>query len=160
MILIHRYPKTCFRDGPSQLVICKVWCIQLQIVTIAHFVVSGNITVVDADQTTEVSASISIPQDIIDLLHQRPDVRIAFTFYREPNLFPVTNTSANAERTVVGSSVLGTQIAYIMNGMVLSSPVGLNFTLNSAGTPGENETASPRCVFWDFSGKGKIASLF
>ena len=116
---------------------------------------------VDADQTTEVSASISIPQDIIDLFRGQ-DVRIAFTFYRESNLFPVTNTSANAsaERTVVGSSVLGTQIAGIMDGMVLNSPVGLNFTLNSAGTPGENEIASPRCAFWDFSGEGKIACLF
>ena len=113
---------------------------------------------VDADQTTEVSASISIPQDIIDLFRGQ-DVRIAFTFYRESNLFPVTNTSANAS-AVVGSSVLGTQIAGIMDGMMLNSPVGLNFALNSAGIPGENEIASPRCVFWDFSGEGKIACLF
>ena len=82
-------------------------------------------------------------------------IRVAFTFYRNANLFPVRNSTVEDERTVVGSSVLSAQVNGIADGTELDSPVQLFFVLNNASVPGPNETANRRCAFWDFNATGK-----
>lgn len=103
------------------------------------------------------TASISLPQDIVNLLPDGQDVRIAFTFYREPNLFPVSQIPTEDVRTIVGSSVISAQVGGISEGTRLQSPIQLVFPLTEASIPTEDENASRRCVFWDFTGKGNIA---
>lgn len=100
------------------------------------------------------TASISLPQDIVNLLPDGRDVRIAFTFYREPNLFPVSQIPTEDVRTIVGSSVISAQVGGISEGTQLQSPIQLVFPLTEASIPTEDENASRRCVFWDFTGEG------
>ena len=59
------------------------------------------------------------------------------------------------ERTVVGSSVLSALVDGIADGTELDSSAQLFFVLNNASVPGPNETASRRCVFWDFTAAGE-----
>ena len=101
------------------------------------------------------TASIAISSDIINQLPDDKTVAIAFTFYRDADLFSVRDNITNNKRTVVGSSVLSAQVSGIVAETKLSSPVRLFFVLNNASLPGPNETASRRCVFWDFNAAGK-----
>ena len=105
------------------------------------------------------TASITLPSDITNLLQDGEDIRVAFNFYREAGLFPVRgNTTVNG-RNIVGSSVLSAQVSGIADGTELNSTVQLFFVLNNASVPGPNETASRRCVFWDFTAAGKQTVL-
>ena len=102
----------------------------------------------------ESSASISIPRDILP----GQDITIAFIFYRESSLFPVTTTPpTNIDRTVVGSSIIGAQVGGVLDGMMLNSSIRLTFILNNVGTPEQNEIATPRCAFWNFSNGGIVS---
>ena len=101
------------------------------------------------------TGSITLPSDIINRLSDGQDISVAFTFYRDANLFPVRDIEMENERTVVGSSVLSAQVSGIAGGTELDSPVQLFFVLNNASVPGPNETASRRCAFWDFTAAGK-----
>ena len=92
--------------------------------------------------------------DIINRLPAGKPIRVAFTFYRDADLFPVRDSTVEDEQTVVGSSVLSAQVNGISDGTELE-PVQLFFALNNASVPGPNETANRRCAFWDFNAAGK-----
>ena len=100
------------------------------------------------------TATIALSSDIINHLPAGETVRVAFTFYREANLFPVRNSTRENGRTVVGSSVLSAQVNGIADGTELDSPVQLFFVLNNASIPGPSEVAIRRCAFWDFTAAG------
>ena len=102
------------------------------------------------------TASIAVPQSIANLLPDGGDIRVAFTFYRDANLFPVMNSTSKNGQTVVGSSVISAQVNGIADGTKLDSPVSLIFVLNNAPVPGPNNTVSRSCAFWDFNAASEL----
>ena len=109
----------------------------------------------DVGLTPGWTASIALPSDIANHVQDREDIRVAFTFYRDADLFPIRNNNMEDERTIVGSSVLSSQVSGVAIDTELNSPVQLFFVLNNASVPGPNETARMRCVFWDFTSASK-----
>ena len=100
------------------------------------------------------TATVTLSSDITNHLPEGEPVRVAFTFFREANLFPIRNSTRETGRTVVGSSVLSAQVDGIADGTELDSPIQLFFVLNNESVPGPNETAIRQCAFWDFTAAG------
>ena len=108
-----------------------------------------------------LNSALSLPQEIVKSIGEGEDVRIAFTVYNSPALFPVRNTSqrtTNTVGTVVGSQVVSVSVAGVMEGAVLDAPV--TFSLRLTNTPDVNESeeiiSGRRCVFWDFAAASEI----
>lgn len=113
----------------------------------------GNLTTSVMSATSQVSetiAFITIPQEISELFSPGDDISVAFTIYREANLFPVRNTNPEV-RSFVGSSVISAKVAGVADGTVLNAPVIVSLVLNNESVPRPNEEVSRTCVFWDFS---------
>ena len=109
-----------------------------------------------------LNSALSLPQEIVNSIGEGEDVRIAFTVYNSPALFPVRNTSqrtTNTVGTVVGSQVVSVSVAGVMEGAVLDAPV--TFSLRLTNTPDVNESiefiSGRRCVFWDFANASKFS---
>ena len=111
-------------------------------------------------------SALSVPREIVNSIGEEKDVRIAFTVYNSPALFPVRNTSqrtttSNTAGTVVGSQVVSVSVAGVMEGTVLDAPV--TFSLRLTNTPDVNESiefiSGRRCVFWDFAAASEFIML-
>ena len=102
------------------------------------------------------TASIALPPSIANLIPDGRDIRVAFIFYRDANLFQVRNSTRENGRTVVASSVISAQVSGIADGMALDSPVQLYFVLTNAPVPGPNDTVSRSCAFWDFNAASEL----
>ena len=109
-----------------------------------------------------LNSALSLPQEIVNSIGEGEDVRIAFTVYNSPALFPVRNTSqrtTNTAGTVVGSQVVSVSVAGVMEGAGLDAPV--TFSLRLTNTPDVNESiefiSGRRCVFWDFANASKFS---
>ena len=97
-------------------------------------------------------ASISLPQQILDVVPMGSDIILAFTAYTETDLLPVTVEAIENGRTVIGSTVISAIVDGVQDGTQLPAPVEVLLLLSDVGP---NETASSRtCVFWDFSAAG------
>ena len=121
------------------------------------FIQELNVSTSDA-ATGELSpgqiASISLPQQILDVVPMGSDIILAFTAYTEADLLPVTVEAIENGRTVIGSTVISAIVDGVQDGTQLPAPVEVLLLLSDVGP---NETASSRtCVFWDFSAAGRL----
>ena len=103
--------------------------------------------------SSNLSATFSLPKDIVRNIQEGNDIRVAFTVLNSPALFPVGNNShtTNISDTVVGSQVISVQVNEIANGEKLAAPV--SFSLRLINSPPLEEfqfIAARRCAFWDF----------
>ena len=102
------------------------------------------------------TSSLSLPQNLAKFLPSGQNIRMAFTFYREPNLFPVRKKQMDVDRSIVGSPVIGATVSGLPNGTELDPPVQVILVLTHKQAPSEDEntTSYRRCAFWDFTGNG------
>ena len=108
------------------------------------------------DEPAAETSSLFLPQNLANLLPTGQDIRMAFTFYREPNLFPVREKQIDVDRSIVGSPVLGATVSGLPNGTELDPPVQVILVLTHVPTPSEDENTTRRCAFWDFTENGII----
>ena len=64
---------------------------------------------------------------------------MAFTFYREPNLFPVREKQVDVNRSIVGSPVIEATVSGLPNGTELDPLVQVILVLTHEPTPVEDE---------------------
>ena len=102
------------------------------------------------------TSSLSLPQNLANILSTGQDIRIAFTFYRESNLFPVREKQMYVDRSIVGSPVIGATVSGLPNETELDPLVLVVLLLTHAPIPVEDENITRRCAFWDFTGNGII----
>ena len=57
------------------------------------------------------TSSLSLPQNLAKFLPTGQDIRMAFTFYREPNLFPVREMQMDVDQSIVGNPVIGATVS-------------------------------------------------
>ena len=123
-----------------------------------------NLTVVSGidDQNElaeEPTTEVTLPQEILNIIPEGEDVRVAVAVFDETTLFPVregpTNESpaneAVAAETVVGSQVVSIQVAGVEDGTPLDAPIQLVLSLNQIENRTERNITNPVCVFWDFN---------
>ena len=106
------------------------------------------------DEPVAETSSLSLPQNLANLLPTGQDIRMAFTFYREPNLFPVRKTQTDVDRSIVGSPVIGAIVSGLPNGTELNPLVQVILELTHTPIPVGDENIIRRCAFWDFTGNG------
>ena len=88
------------------------------------------------------TSSLSLPQNLAKFLPTGQDIRMAFTFYREPNLFPVGEMLMNVDRSIVGSPVIGATVSGLPNGTELDPPVQVILVLTHVPIPVEDENTT------------------
>ena len=108
------------------------------------------------DEPVAETSSLALPQNLAKFLPTGQDIKMAFTFYREPNLFPVRKTQTDVDRSIVGSPVIGATVSGLPNGTELDPPVQVTLVLTHAPIPVEDENRTRRCAFWDFTGNGMM----
>ena len=106
------------------------------------------------DEPVAETSSLSLPQNLAKFLPSGQNIRMTFTFYREPNLFPVRKKQKDVDRSIVGSPVIGATVSGLPNGTELHPPVQVVLVLTHAPTPSKDENKTRRCAFWDFTGNG------
>ena len=110
--------------------------------------------------SSELSATLSLPQDILSNIHKGSDVRMAFTVYNSSTLFPVRNSSLNMSVSVVGSQVVSVQVNGVADGTRLAAPVSFSLRLTKSPTLEPDQLVTDRrCVFWDFESGGKLYGI-
>lgn len=100
--------------------------------------------------------SITLPESINNIIPANEDIRMGFTVYRETDhrLFPARDSSIN-NSSVIGSSIISAQVAGIVDGTELDTPVQLFFLLNDLSMGSPDQTVNRRCVFWNFTAAGR-----
>ena len=114
---------------------------------------------------SNLNSAFSLPQEVVNDIEQISDVRMAFTVYNSPALFPVRNTLQRTATpntsTVVSSQVVSVSVGGIQEGAVLSDPV--RFLLRLTNLPAINETekviSARGCAFWDFDAAGEFSKI-
>ena len=134
-----------------------------------HHIATGsqlNLLISDAsamnELASELSATLSLPRDIVSNIQKGSDVRMAFTVYNSSTLFPVRNSSLNmsASNTVVGSQVVSVQVNSVADGRRLAAPVSFSLRLTKSPTLEPDQLVTDRrCVFWDFESEGKLYEI-
>ena len=81
----------------------------------------------------------SLFHKILQFLPTGQDIRMAFTFYREPNLFPVREKQVDVNRSIVGSPVIEATVGGLPNGTELDPLVQVMLVLTHEPTPVEDE---------------------
>ena len=119
-------------------------------------VLNANTTATSVNEPVAETSSLSLPQNLAKFLPTGQDIRIAFIFYREPNLFPVRKTQTDVDRSIVGSPVIGATVSGLLNGTELNPLVQVMLVLTHAPIPVEDKNTTRRCAFWDFTGNGII----
>ena len=119
-------------------------------------VLNASTTDTSMDKPVAETSSLSLPQNLAKFLPTGQDIKMAFTFYREPNLFPVREMQMDVDRSIVGSPVIGATVSGLPNGTELDPPVQVILVLTHAPTPSEDENRTRRCAFWDFTGNGMM----
>ena len=112
--------------------------------------------------SSELSATLSLPQDIVSNIQKGRDVRMAFTVYNSSTLFPVRNSSLNMSisDTVVGSQVVSVQVNGVADGTRLAGPVTFSLRLTKSPTLEPDQLVTDRrCVFWDFESEGELHEI-
>ena len=143
---------------PSSMLVSVINCYIIEIFLTFQGLSVAIMDACDTGLAPGQTATVTLSSDITTHLPAGETVRVAFTFYRDANLFPVRNSTMENGRTVVGSLVLSAQVDGIADGTELDSPVQLFFVLNNASVPGPNENALRRCAFWDFKAAGELVS--
>ena len=111
---------------------------------------------------SELSATLSLPRDIVSDIQIGSDIRMAFTVYNSSTLFPVRNSSLNmsVSDTVVGSQVVSVQVNGVADGTRLATPVSFSLRLTKSPTLEPDQLVTDRrCVFWDFGSEGKLHGI-
>ena len=114
---------------------------------------------------SNLNSAFSLPQEVVNDIEQISDVRMAFTVYNSPALFPVRNTlqrtATTNTSTVVSSQVVSVSVGGIQEGAVLSDPV--RFLLRLTNLPDINETeefiSARGCAFWDFDAASEFSKI-
>ena len=112
------------------------------------------------DEPAAETSSLFLPQNLANLLPTGQDIRMAFTFYREPNLFPAREKQMVVDRSIVGSPVIGATVSGLPNETELDPPVQVVLVLTHAPIPVEDENTTRQCAFWDFTGNGILNYTF
>ena len=102
-------------------------------------VLNASTTDTSMDKPVTETSSLSLPQNLAKFLPTGQDIKMAFTFYREPNLFPVREMQMDVDRSIVGSPVIGATVSGLPNGTELDPPVQVTLVLTHAPTPSEDE---------------------
>ena len=140
----------CYKSVTSTCMHSKIfdYCLEL----------NASTTDTSMDEPAAETSSLSLPQNLAKFLPTGPgqDIKMAFTFYREPNLFPIREKQMDEDQSIVGSPIIGATVSGLPNGTGLDPPLQVTLVLTHAPTPSEFENTTRRCAFWDFTGNGII----